>query len=311
MKPDRYRILKYPWHTAHDYELAKLPAEFYYLSNTPRQWNTQHRPIPDNIRWVPSHQHEATDAMILHLDQWSWQEPAKRYLFLRHRDAYDGPKIVINHGCNLVDGCSSETMKELVEGCYMVCNSPTAHRLWGVPDSRYIRHGMSPDEWPQTDYARHEVLVVQAAGRMHAACRNVDGVARAEEKVKILWIGRDRSFDSFNKYRHFLQSSSIFLQPSYASANPRSRTEAMLTGLAIVTTNTHGEDEYIVNGVNGFCSNDFDELIEYLQYLLARPEQVRKIGRAGRETAQKVFHIDRFVEQWSQLLDEYVGSRVV
>jgi glycosyltransferase involved in cell wall biosynthesis len=82
----------------------------------------------------------------------------------------------------------------------------------------------------------------------------------------------------------------------------------MLTGLAVVTTNSNGEDDYIVNGVNGFASNDFDELIEFLEYLMANPEAVRKIGQAGRETAQKVFHIDNFVAQWSRLLDEYVGG---
>lgn len=303
----RYRILKYPWHTGHDYELAKLPHDFLYLSSTPRTWATHQRPIPPNIKWVPTHDAEATDLMILHVDQWVWQEPAKRFLFLRYRDAYPGPKIVINHGTNMVDGCSSDTMRELVAGCYMVANSPTAKDLWGVPDSRYIRHGMSPEEWPQTDYARHEVLVVQAVGRMHRAVRNVEGVERAEKHLPIQWIGRDRTFDSFNKYRTFLRSSSIFLQPSYASANPRARTEAMLTGLAIVTTNSHGEDEYIRNGVNGFCSNDFDELVDFAGYLLKHPDQVRKIGTAGRATAQRVFHIDRFVEQWNRLLADYVG----
>lgn len=303
----RYRILKYPWHTAHDYELAKLPHDFFYLSSTPRQWNRDHRPIPAGLRWVASHNSVPTDLMILDVDQWTWQEPAKRYLFLRFRDAYEGPKIVINHGSNMVDGCSSETMRELVNGCYMVCNSPTALRLWDVPDSRYIRHGFSPEEWPATDYARHEVLVVQAGGRLHTNVRNVEGIARVEQRLKVNWIGRDRRFSSFNKYRYFLQSSSIFLQPSYASANPRSRTEAMLTGLAIVTTNSNGEDEYIRNGINGFASNDFDELIEFLEYLLANPDQVRKIGRAGRETAQQIFHIDNFVGSWNDLLGEYVG----
>jgi Glycosyl transferases group 1 len=303
----RLRILKYPWHTPHDYELAKLPHDFFYLSGTHRRWATQQRPIPPNISWVPSHIDADTDVMILHLDQWAVQEPAKRFLFLRYRDAYTGPKIVINHGCNMVDGCSSETVRELVDGCTMVSNSPTAHRLWDVPGSRWIRHGMSPDEWPSTDYARNEVLVVQHYGRTHPAFRNVEGVKEIEKQIKVRWVGRDVKFDSFDRYRHFLQSSSIFLQPSYASPNPRSRTEAMLTGLAVVTTNSHGEDEYIENGVNGFATNDPGELVEYLRYLLSHPEQTRKIGQAGRETAQRVFHIDRFVDQWNDLLREHVG----
>jgi len=303
----RYRILKYPWHTAHDYELAKLPHDFYYLTNTPRTWNTTHRPVPSNIHWVGSVAQAATDVMILHVDQWTFQEPAKRYLFLSQKQAYPGPKIVINHGCNLVDGCSSETMRCMVEDCQVVCNSSTALQLWGIPGSRYIRHGLDPDEWPPTSYGRSDVLVVQAHSSIHGAYRNYEGVARAEERVKITWVDRDVRFDSFNKYRHYLQSCSIFFQPSYASPNPRSRTEAMLTGLAIVTTNSHGEEEYIANGVNGFCSNDFDELIEFLIYLESHPNQVRKIGQKGRETAQQVFHIDRFIEQWNALLSDYMG----
>jgi glycosyltransferase involved in cell wall biosynthesis len=207
----------------------------------------------------------------------------------------------------MVDGCTSEQVRELVDGCLMVSNSPTAHRLWDVPGSRWIRHGMSPEEWPSTDYARNEVLVVQHYGRTHPEFRNVEGVAKIEKTVKLRWVGRDIRFESFDQYRHYLQSSSIFLQPSFASPNPRSRTEAMLTGLAVVTTNSHGEDEYITNGVNGFASNDDGELVEFLQYLLANPQRARTIGQAGRATAQDIFHVDRFVDQWDALLREYVG----
>jgi glycosyltransferase involved in cell wall biosynthesis len=304
----RLRILKYPWHTAHDYELSKLEHDFLYLSCTPRRWATEQRPVPSNIQWVPRQDARKTDLMILHVDQWTWNEPSKRFLFLRFRDGYAGPKIVINHGCNLVDGMDAGQLRELLgDDVFMVANSSTAAELWGYPRSRFIRHGMSPEEWPQTDYARHEVIVVQAHGRIHAAYRNHDGVKRIEETVPLRWVGRDIRFDSFNKYRHFLQSSSIFLQPSHASPNPRSRTEAMLSGLAVVTTNTHGEDEYIENGVNGFCSNDEEELADFLQWLLRNPERTREIGRQGRETAQQVFHIDNFVDQWHTLLAEVMA----
>ena len=212
----------------------------------------------------------------------------------------------------MVDGCSSEKMAELVEGCFMVCNSSTSLRLWNIPNSRFIRHGMSPEEWPSTDYARHEIVVVQQYRTLHAAFRNNEGIKRAEEFLDIKWVGRDVNFDSFNKYRHYLQSGSIFFNPSHASPNPRARTEAMLTGLAVVTTNSHGEEEYIENGVNGFCSNDIEELIDFLLYLKAHPKETRAMGQAGRETAQKVFHIDNFVRQWNELLrDRMEGTRAI
>jgi hypothetical protein len=305
--PTRYRLLKYPWHTGHDYELSKLPHDWFYLACTYREWTLGQRPIPPHVEWVPHQAFVSTDAMVLHVDHWTCHEPAKRQLFLAYKNAYSGPKIVINHGCNMVDGCTSEEMAELIQGCFMVCNSSTAQRLWQVSPSRYIRHGMSPEEWPTTSHARNDVLVVQSYSRSKAAYRNLDGVAAAEERVKVTWVGRDKTFDSFDKYRHYIQNSSIFFQPSYASPNPRSRTEAMLTGLVVVTTDSHGESEYIDNGVNGFASNDLDELIDFMVYLQRNPKERREIGRRGRETAQRIFHIDNFIAQWNELLSECVG----
>lgn len=304
----RYRILKYPWHTGHDYELVKLPHDFFFLTETHRNWARSQRPIPSQVTWVPTSDSVETDCMILHLDQWSFDEPAKRFLFLRYRDSYSGPKIVINHGSNAVDGMPSDVLATLVEGCYMVCNSATALRYWGMEQSRHIMHGMSPEEWAPTNYGRPEVLVIQPYSSAHGIVRNIAGIEKAEQFVPITWIGRDVRFDSFAKFRHFLQSSSIYFNPSYASANPRSRTEAMLTGLAIVTTASNGEEEYIENGRNGFCSNDFDELIEYLIYLHKRPDEVRRLGIAGRETAQRVFNIDRFISQWNDLLSDILDQ---
>lgn len=306
MGPRRYRILNYPWHTGQDYELVKLPHDFFFLSSTPRRWATVHRPVPPQIRWVPAHTSEETDVMILHLDQWSHDEISKRALFLKYKALYSGPKIVVNHGCNMVDGCSSETMRELVEGCLMVCNSCTAQDLWAVQPSVFIRHGMSPEEWPSTDYRNHNIVVTQPFGR-HPEVRNFEGIKRAERRLPITAIGRDRKFSCFDDYRRFLQTSSIFLQPSYASANPRARTEAMLSGLAIVTTASQGEEEYIKNGENGFCSNDFDELIDFLNYLYKNPARAQQIGQEGRRFAHNFFHIDRYLEQWNSLLNDYVG----
>lgn len=303
MSTRRRRIVKYPWHTAHDYELTKLPHDFFFVSGTSREWHVDQRPMPQSITWVPSSSAVESDVMILHVDQWAYHEPAKRFLLERMRDGYRGPKIVINHGCNMVDGCTSDQMRELIGDCHMVANSKTAQELWGVPSSTFIRHGMSTEEWRETDYANHNILHIQPFDTRHGACRNIDAVRRAEKRVPITWVGRDVRFRTFAKYRQYLRSSSIFFNPSFASANPRARTEAMLCGLAVVTTSSHGESEYIRNGENGFCSNDMDELFEYLEFLYRSPEEVRRIGRAGRRTAQEVFNIQSFTEQWNALLE--------
>jgi len=301
-----FKITKYPWHTGHDYELAKLPHQFFYLSDSYKTWASNHRPLPANIQWISTLSEVKTDLMILHLDQWSFHEASKRFLFLRYKSLYPGPKIVIIHGCNMLDGCSSARMAELTKGCHVVCNSQTALEMWNLPQSTFIRHGMSPEEWPLTNFECNNIVVNQPFNSRHLITRNQEGILKAEEVIKIDWIGRDIKFTSFSEYRSFLQKSSIFFNPSYASANPRSRTEAMLMGLAIVTTNSHGEDEYIENGVNGYCSNDFNELIEYLKYLKANPAKAKDIGLRGRATAQEVFNIDKFTSSWNKLLDTLV-----
>ena len=304
------KILKYPWHVGHDYELSKLDAQYFFLAGTSRSWSTQQRPVPDNVRFVSSTATPDTDLMILHVDQWIVDEPAKLRLFEQWRDRYAGLKVVINHGCNLDDGCSTEAMQNLVGDLPVVCNSTTAHRLWALPNSRYVRHGMSAEEWPATDYSDHRAVIIQAHDiDRHPEYRNASGVAEVEKTVPLTWVGRDLKFSSFAEYREFLSHASIYFNPSHASPNPRARTEAMLCGMAVVTTDTHGESEYIEHGVNGYVSNDLDELAECLRELLADRALAERIGRAGRETAQQIFSSEAFLDRWRDLIADVLSDR--
>lgn len=299
-----YRILKYPWHTGHDYELSKLPHRFLYLSGTYREWALEQRPVPSSIEWVSSLWEKKSDLMILHLDQWSLQEPSKRFLYQYCRERYSGPKVVILHGARTEDGCSPEEMAELTEGCKVVCNSSRALEDWNLKDSRFILHGFSSEEWKQTDYSRLNIVVCLPHRPRHLKTRNQSLIDKVEQVLPLTWIGRDISFGSFDAYRRYLSESSVYFNPSFGSANPRSRAEAMLCGLAVVTTASHGEEEYIRNGENGFCSNNPDELQEYLLYLRDNPLEIERVGRNGRETARQLFSIDRFAQEWESLLEE-------
>ncbi len=310
-KSGRPSVVKYPWHIGHDYELFKLPFDWSLIADSSRSWASRQRPLPAGVRLIPAHRANEADLMILHVDQWILGEVEKRNLFEFWRERFPGPKIVICHGCNLVDGCSAEEMQAFLGDFPVVMNSPTALKLWGLPNSRFILHGFDPDEWPQTNYASNRVAVIQAFhGKRHQAVRNNAAVEQAEAAgVELAWVGRDPDlkFADFDQYRAFLAQSSIFFNPSHASANPRTRAEAMLCGLAVVTTNSHGEDAYIVHGENGFCSDDIDELIACLQRLQADPDLTRKIGQAGRETARERFHIRRFQAEWRDLVAEVIG----
>jgi glycosyltransferase involved in cell wall biosynthesis len=200
-------------------------------------------------------------------------------------------------------------MRALVNGHMVVCNSETAQARWQIPNSIYIRHGMSPEEWPQTNYGRQNIVTTQPFSKIHTAYRNSEAIVSFEARtgIRLDWVGRDHRFDTFDKYRAFLSKSSIYFNPSFASPNPRARTEAMLCGLVPVTTDSHGESEYIENGVNGYCSNNIDELFEVLVDLSKNPRKCAKMGMAARRTAQKVFHISNFIAQWRSAIAQVLG----
>ncbi|MCW5733909.1 MAG: glycosyltransferase family 4 protein [Enhydrobacter sp.] len=305
---ERLRIGKIPWHTGHDYELAKMPVDFLVAGDTHRAWATSQRPVPANVKFVSSDALAEADVLILHVDQWILQEIDKLTAFRRCLE-FDVPKVIINHGCNMVDGCTSQEMQNLVGGHFVVCNSSTAHSLWGIKNSIYIHHGMDPDEWPQTNYGRQNIIITQPHSGIHQSYRNNDAIVAFEALTgtKVDWVGRDVTFNTFAKYRSFLSRSSIYFNPSFASPNPRARTEAMLCGLVPVTTDSHGESDYIVNGVNGYCSNNIDELFQYLLELKQNPNLCRELGMAARKTASERFHISRFVSQWQSVLNHVAG----
>jgi hypothetical protein len=299
-------ILKYPWHIAHDYEIFKLPHNFQMLNGTHREWANAYRPFPGNVDFVYDVNQLESDLMILHVDQWLFREPDKLLLFKKFNNAYQGKKIIINHGCNLVDGADSRQMQDLLGDNFVVCNSSTANEMWGLSNSRYIHHGLSPDEWTPSNYGNNNIIVIQPPGKMHEAFRNNKAVENYESKYnkRVNWVGRDKKFNCFGQYRSFLSTSSIAFFPSYASPNPRARTECMYSGLVLITTNSQGEDRYIENGVNGYASNNMNELYEYMEFMHQNPEEVRRVGMNARKTAEKFFHIDRFLQEWELLISD-------
>lgn len=302
----KINILKYPWHIAHDYELFKLKHNFFMLNGTHRAWENSYRPLPSSLKFVYNIDEQDTDLMILHVDQWIFNEPDKLRLFNKLNKAYKKKKIIINHGCNLVDGASSEQMQDLLGDNYVVCNSSTANNLWGLPNSRYIHHGLSADEWEPSNYGNNNIIVIQPPGKMHEKFRNNTAVTEfeARHQQRVTWVGRDKTFKSFNEYRSFLSTSSIAFFPSYASPNPRARTECMLSGLPVITTNSQGEGRYIVNEENGFASNNMSELYDYMLFLKNTPTEVARIGANARKTAENYFGVERFQAEWNNLIGE-------
>lgn len=80
----------------------------------------------------------------------------------------------------------------------------------------------------------------------------------------------------------------------------------MMCGVVTVSARNHDVDRFIDNGVDGFFADSAEELRSQLYFLMRNPEATRRIGCAGRTKACKLFHIERYLSNWRQLLAELV-----
>jgi glycosyltransferase involved in cell wall biosynthesis len=104
----------------------------------------------------------------------------------------------------------------------------------------------------------------------------------------------------------------------YTGTYPASYTlgfmEALMTGIPVVALgnelwdtkffkmDVYEVDKIIQNGINGYVSNNLNDLREAVELLLEDKELARKIGQAGRETAIKLYDKDVIRSQWQDFL---------
>jgi len=61
--------------------------------------------------------------------------------------------------------------------------------------------------------------------------------------------------------------------------------------------------EIIQHGVNGFISNDEEELREYIEKILGDPELRATLGHNARQTIIDMFSEDKFVNKWNEIFN--------
>ena len=75
----------------------------------------------------------------------------------------------------------------------------------------------------------------------------------------------------------------------------------MSCGSAVVSTATCMIPEIIENGVNGFISNDEEELKGYITQLLENEDLRKQLGQKARETIVTKFSEEKFLNSWNNI----------
>ena len=109
--------------------------------------------------------------------------------------------------------------------------------------------------------------------------------------------------------KELLQSSHIVAFPSYYMEGlPKSLIEADAIGRPVITCNSVGCKETVIDGYNGYLipTRDVNALVEKLDILLSNAELRQEMGRNSRKYAEEYFSIDVVIERHLKIYEELV-----
>lgn len=111
--------------------------------------------------------------------------------------------------------------------------------------------------------------------------------------------------------KELLQSSHIVAFPSYYMEGlPKSLIEADAIGRPVITCNSVGCKETVIDGYNGYLipTKNVDALVEKLDLLLSDSSLRKEMGRNSRKYAEKYFSIDVVIERHLSIYNELIGK---
>lgn len=316
------KVIDWYVHPSHQYELFKLGHTFYFLREEgAKSWSIQCRPKPYNCHFINSIIPDEFDLVIAHKTNHMnmikiWQE-----------GGFIDPKIPIIFIFHYqpVSEDIKDKMIPVVKDCHLIFNSYQSQLSWNMPNKsqRTIIHGFDIDEWGEWQGGVKGVLTV--AGRMGQRRYATgypfwyDAVTKLEKYIDIRVMGsswdnlegweRDivRHSKDWQDLKDTMKEFDVYFSPTYESPFPRARTEAFVTGMPMVTTGNHDVNIYIEDGINGFIVDEPKEATERIHQLLGDEDLRKRFSRNAREKAREVMGIDRYLKEWTDLLDFILG----
>jgi len=121
-----------------------------------------------------------------------------------------------------------------------------------------------------------------------------DGISRSEVKA---WhdSGAVEYLGSTMDVRPFLTNSTVFVLASYHEGMPRTVLEAMSVGRPILTTDTEGCRETVVEGKNGFLVpvKSVEGLVEKMYWFIENSNRLIEMGFESRLMAEEIFDVHK------------------
>jgi glycosyltransferase involved in cell wall biosynthesis len=309
-KPEKYNILTFPTHERYETQLCKTGHNFYsfHLPNL-KKWNTSQLPLPSNYYVLAeqrSYDFIGYDFILSQSKFWQFQVASQLAQQLNI------PIISLEHTIPTPQTMSIEnieSMKHMV-GDVNVFISQYSQNQWGIRhNSVIIHHGIDTETFkPLSVEKNNTVLTVANDFKKRDYCLNYSGWVRVTKDLNTRLVGETEGLSSSASSTEDLveeyNKCGVYFNSSTLSPIPTSLLEAMSCGCAVVSTATCMIPEIINNGVNGFISNDENELRSYIEMLLLDKDLAKTIGNNARETILQNFSEPSFIDNWNNIFDK-------
>jgi glycosyltransferase involved in cell wall biosynthesis len=323
IKDKKLNILCCSTHERYESGLAKTGHNFFALSG-PRikTWNTLFAQIPENYKFLPPTVDNVFYLPLdIEIDLVLSQNKFSQFEVLKPMaDKLHVPLVSLEHTGPMPDSWLQQAKD--MRGNINVFISKWSRNAWGwgENEAEILHHGIDTDVFcpGNVPERKNAILTVVNGYIRRGPIMGFDIWKRVTSGLEVNPIGDSPGFsmapstieDLVQEY----QTSKIFLNTSVISPIPTSLLEAMACGCAVVSTETCAIPDVIVNGVNGFMSNNENHLRLYLEELINNEELAKEIGKNARKTILEKYNMPTFVNKWNDVFNRasqivYTGVR--
>ncbi|HDN67792.1 MAG TPA: methyltransferase domain-containing protein [Firmicutes bacterium] len=319
------RILTFNWHEAYICLLAKTGHQWHIIERLKggvKHWLYQVRPLPSNATLVDEQtameklNRGGYDLVICHnvkdLMQVQTSSVPKIMVFhnkLSTEIALGGNQVnrdkYLNDLRNLLDN---------IPHLHLVFVSESKRADWGLP-GQVITPGIELDEYRSYEGTEPKVLRVGNFIKERDIMMGFSAQEQILFGIPSTLLGLNPTLpgakisNSWEDLKQHYRSHRVYLNTTvegWEDGYNLAMLEAMATGMPVVST--ANSTSPVVDGHNGYISDDLKYLREKILYLLEDREEAVRLGKNARKTVEERFNINDFVAKWREVME---GAAVI
>lgn len=310
------------WHIHGSYlnSLARIDHDWYvpFKPGRPERYGGRGPTFdaPDYLREVPAEEVRNLDLDLILFqapqnyleDQYEILSPEQRAL----------PKIYLEHNAPRPHPTDS---KHIVDDPNILLVHVTHFNqlMWdcGSTPTRVIEHSVAIDPTVTYDGSLEKGITVVNGMPRRGRLIGHDIFLTARQQIPLDLAGMlnegidERLGDIPYRHLHKTVAQYRFLfSPIRYTSLPLAVVEGLMIGMPIVALATTELPTVIENGKQGFLSCNVDELIEQMRFLLAHPQEARRMGAQAQALARERFALERYIRDWNAAFALVTGGVV-